>query len=223
MIVIAESEMQNCRHHKLIVEGLRSSPAEFAEILERAVYSDRQVDGRVEVVPGELPEFRFATGWDEPDEDLAVLETNLADLSKEQHGKKFLLDYRSSDKQRRGQFVLSRGIWLEEIDRGGYGPGPWYEITHPIVNLFEAHLGRRTLAQAAKSRVQDAIEIVNQLKAALESERDSQHKLEHKPDSQRLEGAITGLTEMLSNMKNHAAQISFEGMLLEEREAKARI
>jgi hypothetical protein len=210
------------RNHTLTVVGLRGNPAEFAGILEQTIYGDVEADSRVKTVPGASTEFHFTTEWDLPEDDLGVLQQELADLSDERPGEMFLLEYSSCEKKVRGQFVISNGTILEEIHRGGYsGPGSWYEITHPLMDLFGTYRKPRTLAQAAKSRLADAIEIVEQLKGALEYERSNQRELEYKPDNQRLEGALAGLTDLLTNIKTHAAQISFEGILLQERKAKA--
>jgi hypothetical protein len=214
--------MTSYRHHKLIVVGLRGEPAEFAELLEQIVHCDVQSNRCAKTTAGAFTEFRFTTEWEQPDEDLDVLQQDLADLSDERPRETFLLEYESCEKGMRGQFVVSRGSVLEETHRGGYGgPGPWYEITHPLTDLFGTYREPRTVAQAAESRLTDAIEIVEKLKGALEYERGNQRELEYKPDNQRLEGALAGLTDLLTNMKTHAAQISFEGILLQERKAKA--
>jgi hypothetical protein len=212
----------NDRNHKLTVVGLRGNPAEFADILEQTIYGDVEADHRVKTVPGASTEFHFTTEWELPEDDLDVLEDDFAALSKARHRETFLLEYSSCEKELRGQYVISNGIIHEQIHRRGCrGPGPWYEIASPVVDLFEAHLHPRTLAQAAKARLSDAIEIVEQLKGALDYERGNQRELDYKPDNQRLQGALAGLTDLLTNMKTHAAQISFEGILLQERKTKA--
>jgi hypothetical protein len=199
-----ERKMASDRHYELSVVHLKGKAAEFARALQSAISDTAPRGCFVEVQHGQRATFEFTTQWDVPVE---VFET----LSGHRRGEVFLVQYSSLDDESHGQLVIRNGALLERFHRRGfYGPGPWYEITHPVPDLFEAHLGSRTLAQAADSRLADAIAIVKLLKEAVEEEGEKQHT----------RNTIANLNAMLHSMQAQASRISFDD-ILGKRMAKA--
>jgi hypothetical protein len=197
--------MGSDQHHTLMVTGLQCRPVEFANILQRTIYGTQPCDDAlVEVTEGPHPKFEFRTQWDIPLEFFTA-------MSAKRTGQTFLLEHSSQECGFRGQVVIRDGVVLEQIYRGAYDYIGPYEITHPVVDIFQAHLGPRNLAQAASSRLEDAITIVKQLKEALEDEcgnRGAKKTLER-------------LTAMLDSMQAHTAQINFMHTALGESEVRA--
>ena len=114
--------------------------------------------------------------------------------------------------------VIYAGQVRECIRRIGYG-GPSYlfaDLTHPLVDLFGSYTSERTLAAQATGRLQDAIVIVKELKETLEDQRFTGSSYRALGDWNQVNRAHSGLTDMLNAMIRHAAEISFEGVLVRE-------
>ena len=205
------------RNHRLIVVGCQSKLPEFGKALQRAIYGGGRPDPYycVKVVPGSDNAFRFITKSDVPLQKFTTLSTK-------RRGETFLVKHSCDEQEFRGQLIIRDGLVLERIYRQGfYAPTVWAKVTHPVVDLFEAHLEPRTLAQAANSRLKDALRIVKQLTEALEYE-ELFHSRDRTDDAnQRVIRALVGLTDMFDSMRKHAAQIDFRGALLDERKAPA--
>ncbi len=216
--------MGNEYEHNLTVIGLKETPNQFANALEKAVYGDNsasiKVAAPVEVeglvrrlrpqVEVEFPNFHFETATG-PD-----LEA-MAKLSEKTKGVWFLLKYSSWESGCRGQAVIRDGKVIEQIHRVGYhGPGYLFaDVTHPLVDLSAAY-AEPTLALKARRRLLDAVQIVRELKDILEDPRFANSQFRTLGDDSRVKQTHAGLTAMLTAMMGHAREISFEGVLVEE-------
>jgi hypothetical protein len=205
------------RNHRLIVVGCQSKLTEFGKTLQRAIYGVGRPDRYycVKVVPGSDNAFRFITKSEVPLQKFTT-------LSAKRRGETFLVKHNCDEQEFRGQLIIRDGVVLERIYRQGfYAPTVWANVTHPVVDLFEAHLEPRTLAQAASSRLEDALKIVKQVTQALEYEEHFNSRYRADDANKRVIRAILGLADMLDSMEKHAAQINFQDALVEERKAKA--
>lgn len=206
--------MANQIDNRLIVVGLKENPEDFARDLEREMYGQvvphESGNFFVEVVNGN---FDFTTKW-APKVD-AVIE-----VSKKRKDHVFLLSYGGFETQRNGQVVIRGGDVLESFDRIGYF-GLFDELEHPTLDLFFPHLRKRTLAECAANRLQDAIGIVRGLVRILDD-----HRLKHsasKPysdvrDRGRTERVRADLAALVDSMDMQIRNLNFRGVLLEESE-----
>lgn len=176
--------------------------ADFARTLQSAISATASAGVVVEVKAQDAL-FEFITEWDVP------IET-FKGLSAQRKNETFLIEYSSPEDEFHGQLVIRNGALLEHFHRRGYyGPGPWYEITHPVPDLFEAHRGSRTLAQAANSRITDAISMVRLLKETIEEEGEA----EQQGQNQHAKGTAANLSEMLQRMQALASRLRFDSVL----------
>jgi hypothetical protein len=118
--------------------------------------------------------------------------------------------------------VIRNGETLEEFRRHG----SWYlfdwDILFPAVTLLRAHMGL-TLAQHGASRVQDAIEIIERLRAIIENPRFIDSPFHEYRSDRRLSETRRTLDDRLSYMREAAKVLTFNGVFLEEAEAAAEM
>jgi hypothetical protein len=202
--------------NRLIVVGLQENSKEFAEALEMEMYGHvvpRETGNFfVEVVNGY---FDFTTKW-APKVD-AVIE-----LSKKRNDHVFLLSYGGFETQRNGQVVIRNGNVLDSFDRPGYS-GLFDEIEHPTLDLFFPYLGKRTLAERAANRLQDAVGIVRGLIEILNDGRFKQSPSTPYSDvrnQKQTEKVRARLGTLLDSMVSQVAQLDFGGVLVEEAELR---
>jgi hypothetical protein len=116
-----------------------------------------------------------------------------------------------------GEFVVRGGKLLSENETGA----SWYlfdELKYPSVNLLPAYMGL-TLAQHGASRVQDAIETIEQLRAILDDPRFVDSPFHEYRNGRNLSLTKRTLDELLARMQQAVKELSFDGVLLEESEA----
>jgi hypothetical protein len=204
--------MANICNNKLIVVELKESPEKFARTLERALYGEalpKEHYFSVRVEDGSPTEFWFKTKYGPP-------VGRICGLSPKHKDATFLLEYWSLESNFQGQVVIKNGASMEHIHREGFGPGFLFaDITHPLVDLFWPYLGPRTLAQDAAQRLRDAIGIVRGLKETLENELFTGSRFRAYGNAERTSKVLASLTLMQESMVEHAAGISFDGVLLE--------
>ena len=114
--------------------------------------------------------------------------------------------------------VIRDGGVIEEVRLLGYD-GPSYlfaDLTHPLVDLFPPYTTPRTLAEQATGRLRDAIVIVKEVKETLEDKRFTSSSYRARGDWNQVNRAHSGLTVMLDAMIRHAAEISFDGVMVSE-------
>jgi hypothetical protein len=119
-----------------------------------------------------------------------------------------------------GEFVLHGGRSLEETERRA----SWYlfdELISPTVNLLPAHMGL-TLAQHGTSRVQDAIETIEQLRAILDDSRFVDSPFHELRGGHRLSITKGTLDNLLTHMRQAAKELTFNEVFLDEAEAAAK-
>jgi hypothetical protein len=207
--------MANDCSNKLVVLDLQCSPSEFKKSLELAIYG-KEVDEEeyyaVYPFAARPGEYLFKTKWEPPVNALVTLSKCHSDAT-------FLLDFRCWESDFRGQLVIQNGEVTEYVRRAGYcGPSfLWSDITHPVIDLFSAH-PQHTLAESATQRLQDAIQIVAGLKETLEDKRFTSSRYRAFGSSDAVSKAVSELKEMMDGMIARAAEISFDGVLLEESE-----
>jgi len=150
--------------------------------------------------------YYFQTAWEPPYKELLNFS--------EQHEGIVLVYYSDMYLNCQGQCVLSGGQVLESIDRQGCDEFlMWNAITNPMVNLFNTYL-RTSLAEHAAGQVQDAIEIIRYLQAVLDCQSFTESRYRALSDPATVAKTRAGLTAMLDSMKEHAASISFDGVLI---------
>lgn len=208
--------MANDCSNKLIVVGFQGTPAEFTKALELAMYGEEVDEGEyyaVYPVEDHPEQFLFKAKWEPPVKALLT-------LSKSYPASTFLLDYLCWESCFRGKIVMRNGAVIERVHRVGYN-GPsylWSDITHPLINLFSPYL-KHTLAERATLRLQDAIRIISDLKETLEDERFTNSHYRAFGNSDAVPKTVSGLKTMLDSMIAQAEQISFDGVLLENKGA----
>jgi len=116
-----------------------------------------------------------------------------------------------------GEFVLRGGKLLRKSESGA----SWYlfdQLKYPSVNLLPVYMGL-TLAQHGASRVQDAMETVEQLRAILDDPRFVDSPFHEYRNGRNLSLTKRTLDELLARMQQGAKELSFDGVFLEESEA----
>jgi len=117
-----------------------------------------------------------------------------------------------------GEFIILNGRVVEDFRR----QGSWYlfdwDMLFPAVNLLPAHMGL-TLAQHGASRVQDAIETIERLRAILDDPRFIDSPFHEYRNGRKLSVIKTTLDDLLARMQEAAKDLSFDGVFLEESEA----
>jgi hypothetical protein len=206
--------MANICNNKLVVVELKESPEKFARTLERALYGEALPTEHyfsVRVWDGSPTEFWFKSKYGPP-------VSRISALSAKRKDEAFLLEYWCWESDFRGQEVIKNGSSTERIHREGYrGPAFLFaDMTHPLVDLLWPYLGPRTLAQHAGRRLQDAVAIVTGPKKTLEDDRFKDSRFSVYRNRDQVSKVLAGLTSMQESMAEHAAGISFDGVLLED-------
>jgi hypothetical protein len=203
--------MANTCYNNLIVLGLEEPPQTFTKKLEISLYGAvPDSHYAVEVVEFRHVKFRFRTKWAPPVSDLIK-------LSRKMERQTFLLEYRCWESGFRGQMVIRAGRCLEDVHRCGYD-GPdylWADITNPVVDLVDPYLNNPTLAQHARARVHDAIQIVRGVKEVLEDSRFTGSHYRALGDPNKVKETLGQLQTLLDKMTESQAQIDFSGVFVE--------
>lgn len=116
-----------------------------------------------------------------------------------------------------GECVFREGQLLEQTER----MASWYlfdDLQYPSVSLLPAHMGL-SLAQHEASRVQDAIETVEQVRAILDDPRFIDSPFHECRSGRKLSEAKRTLDALLASLRQASLELSFDGVLLEEAEA----
>lgn len=112
-----------------------------------------------------------------------------------------------------GELVIRNGDDMDELVR----PASWYLFDHailyPRISLLPAHMPY-TLAQRASLRVQDAIQVINDLADILNESRFTKSPYASERDPVALEETKRTLQDLLGYMNNSAERLSFEGVFL---------
>lgn len=161
-----------------------------------------------------VPSYYVETKWEAPVEELLGAAKEFPELT-------FHLTWWLLQDGPIGESVIRDGKVLEEFQRFG----SWYlfdwQVLFPTVTLLTAHLGL-TLAQQAASRVQDAIETVEGLRRILDDSRFINSPFHEYRHQRKLSVTRRTLDDLLAQMRRAAADLSFNGVFLEEAEAAGK-
>jgi hypothetical protein len=158
------------------------------------------------------PRFYVDTKWQPPIDELLAASEQFTQLT-------FHLAWRILQDGPTGELVIRNGKILEELRR----PSSWYlfdSLLYPGVDLLRTHMPY-TLVQHAMLRLEEAINIVNDLSGILD---DSRFKSSpYTPfsdfrDQQKTARLQAGLAALHDSMVDHARRLDFQGVFLEQGE-----
>lgn len=160
----------------------------------------------------EVPRFYVDTKWRRAYAEVKKASTAFSDLL-------FHVHYWIEQDGPTGEFVLRDGELLRETE-SGESRYLFDDVKYPTVNLLPAYMGL-TLAQNGASRVQDAIEAIDQLRAILNNPRFVDSPFHEYRDGRKLSVTRRTLDDLLTGMRQAAKDLTFDGVFLEEAEAAA--
>jgi hypothetical protein len=164
-----------------------------------------------------VPRFYVETKWSTPIDELRKASQAFPTLT-------FHVSWSRLQDGPSGEYIVRNGEVLESIERRG----SWYlfdPIVYPSVSLLSAHLPL-TLAEHARARLDDAVDLVRKVKNVLQDDR-----FLHSPDTpfseardqEKTANAHAGLQSLLDSVVAQVAQIDFAGVLLEPEELQSRL
>ena len=163
------------------------------------------------------PRFYVETKWEPPINEIREASKAFPDLT-------FHLDWWVEQDGPSGQRVIRNGNDIDEICR----PASCYLFDHallyPRVSLLPAHIPF-TLAQRGVLRLEDAIQIIEDLRGILDDDRFKNSS--HTPfsdcrDKQKTEKLQAGLAALHESMVEQVTKLDFSGVFLEEQELPER-
>jgi hypothetical protein len=154
------------------------------------------------------PRFYLETKWGPPLDKLVAASKTFPELM-------FHLDWWILQDGPAGEFVIKNGRILEQIERRG----SWYlfdwPILYPTISLLPAHLPY-SLAQRGALRVEDAVDIVRELRRILEEGRFTGSPCQAYRDQEKLKQTRQALDGLLEQMQEAAKQLTFEGVFISD-------
>jgi hypothetical protein len=114
-----------------------------------------------------------------------------------------------------GESVIKNGKVVELMERRG----SWYlfdsHVVYPTVSLLPAHLPC-TLAERGAMRIEDAIDIIRELRGILEDSRFTRSSCQNYRDPKKLEQTRQALNVLLEQMQSAAKQLTFAGVFIND-------
>ncbi len=157
-----------------------------------------------------IPRFSVDVNWRPVYEEVAKASEAFPDLL-------FHVHYFIEEDGPTGDFVLRDGKLVDKTESGAN----WClfdELKNPSVSLLPKYMGL-TLAQHGASRVQDAIETIERLRAILDDPRFIDSPFHEYRNGRKLSVTKKTLDDLLAHMRQAAKDLSFDGVFLEEAEA----